>query len=160
MQHSNTPQGFSELNIDALDAEHRKLAFERLHFLDFIARLNQQSTACHCHSGPAFILSEGPSNEPGARRKIECGICHKFIAWLPKLKNKDRRPTASVGLASADYCQCCRQTDRPLIGHHIIEVAEGGDNSPSNLWTLCEPCHTIVHALRRGMKASDGGSHQ
>lgn len=160
MKEFSTNKCLGALDIDSLDEEHRSLALERLHFLDFVDRLKQKPVTCRCQSGPAFILSEGPSNDPGARRKVECGNCHKLLGWLPKLKNKDRRPTASVGLASADYCQCCRQADRPLVGHHVIEVSEGGDNSASNIWTLCEPCHTIVHALRRGMKVSDGGSHQ
>jgi hypothetical protein len=138
-----------DFNVDRLDAEHRKLAFERLHFLNF---LNDKSplSPCNCPSGqPTPILAEGPPNAPSEKRRIECGKCHKFYFWLPKLKNKDRRPSSSTNLADGMTCQCCRKIGVNLIGHHIVEVAEGGSDEPDNIWTVCVPCHAIIHALRR-----------
>jgi 5-methylcytosine-specific restriction endonuclease McrA len=35
------------------------------------------------------------------------------------------------------------------VGHHVVEVAEGGSDDPENVWTICEPCHLVIHALRR-----------
>lgn len=132
------------LLIDQLDEEHRQLAFERLHFLNFTKTLVMKPCRCGV---PSPILEAGP--EPHERRRIECGGCGKFLAWLPKLKNKDKRPSSSTGLASGTFCQCCRKTGVKLIGHHIIEVDEGGDDRPENIWTVCDPCHAVIHALRR-----------
>jgi len=143
---SNTLPAF---DIDQLDVEHQKIAFERLHFLNFLQAKAPLAT-CDCLDGkPTPVLVEGPPQEPGSKRRIECGLCHKFYFWLPKLRNKDKRPSSSTNLASGSYCQCCRKIGANLIGHHIVEVAEGGTDDQENIWTLCEPCHSIVHALRR-----------
>lgn len=138
-----------DFNLDRLDSEHRRLALERLHFLNFLDA-KAPLPPCNCPSGiPAPILAEGPPNSPGEKRRIECGRCHKFYFWLPKLKNKDRRPSSSTNLADGTACQCCRKIGVNLVGHHVIEVAEGGADDPENIWTICEPCHAIIHALRR-----------
>lgn len=138
------------VNVDDLDEERRRIVIERLHFLEFLSTRSPLSP-CRCASGPAPILAEGPVS--GELRRIECGGCHKFYYWLPKLRNKDRRPSSSTGLASGIFCQCCRKTGERLIGHHVIEVTEGGNDEPENVWTICEPCHSIIHALRRAAKA-------
>lgn len=136
-------------DLDQLDAEHRKIAFERLHFLDFL-HAKSPLPPCNCSGGiPTPILADGPPQDPGAKRRIECGLCHKFYFWLPKLKNKDKRPSSSTGLADNTFCQCCRKSGVNLIGHHVIEEQEGGSSEPDNIWTVCEPCHQIIHALRR-----------
>lgn len=130
--------------IDQLDEEHQRLAFERLHFLSFVKTLSPKP--CRC-GAPIPILAPGPT--PNEQRKVECGGCGKFLAWLPKLKNKDKRPSSSTGLASGTDCQCCRKTGVSLTGHHIVEIFEGGTNDPENIWSVCEPCHAVIHALRR-----------
>jgi hypothetical protein len=140
--------------VDDLDESQQQSAFERLHFLRFIKN-KEPYAPCRCSEGPALILAEGPPQEPGAVRRIECGVCHKFYFWLPKLKNKNRRSTSSTGLAQGNYCQCCRKTGVNLIGHHVIEVMEGGDDSPENIWTVCDSCHQIIHALRRLVNGGD-----
>ena len=35
----------------------------------------------------------------------------------------------------------------PLHVHHIIQLQNFGTNDPSNLITLCEKCHTKLHAV-------------
>lgn len=138
--------------IDQLDEDRRSLALERLRFLDFIREKSKATPLdpCHCPGGnPTLALSMGPPNDPGAKRRIECGICHKFYFWLPKSKNQNRRLSSSTGLASGAVCQCCRKTGVNLVGHHVEEVCAGGTDDPSNIWTVCEPCHSIIHALRR-----------
>ena len=138
-----------EFDFDRLDAEHQQLAFERLHFLHFL-HAKSPLPPCNCISRiPTPILTEGPPNAPGEKRRIECGLCHKFYFWLPKLRNKDKRPSSSTNLADGTTCQCCRKIGVNLVGHHLVEVAEGGTDEPENIWTVCEPCHTIIHALRR-----------
>ena len=36
--------------------------------------------------------------------------------------------------------------------HHIIPLAEGGDDSPGNLALLCTPCHHAADAARRAAR--------
>lgn len=142
-------RALSAADVDYLDIEHRNLLFERLHFLNYLAA-KAPLDSCKCPGGaPTPILAEGPPQEPGSRRRIECGLCHKFYFWLPKLKNKDKRATSSTGLANSTFCQCCRKSGANLVGHHVVEVVEGGTDDSDNIWTLCEPCHQVIHALRR-----------
>lgn len=50
-------------------------------------------------------------------------------------------------------CQCCGLDNdlaqalygRPLEIHHIQPRREGGSDDPSNLTTLCSPCHRAYH---------------
>jgi len=61
-------------------------------------------------------------------------------------------------------CQCChgKTKDKILNVHHIESRKTGGD-SPDNLITLCETCHTNYHkglidlpkTIKRGMKFND-----
>ena len=61
-------------------------------------------------------------------------------------------------------CQCCKgkSKDKVLNVHHIESRKTGGD-TPSNLITLCETCHTEYHqgkiklpeGIKRGMKFND-----
>lgn len=136
--------------VDQLDDEHQQLVFERLHFLSFVKKLDPIKS-CRCGQ-PLPVLADGPN--PGERRKIECGGCGKFLAWLPKLKNKDRRTSSSTGLAQGAECQLCRKAGVNLVGHHVVEVDEGGADSPENIWSVCEPCHMVIHAVRRIAKAA------
>jgi hypothetical protein len=140
-------------DLAGMDSEHEQMAFELLHFRAFVRTLK---ATCKCPA-PTHILTEGP--HPGERRRVECGGCGAWLAWLPKLKNKDRRSSNSTGLAQGTFCQCCRKTGVNLVGHHVIEVEEGGSNEPANIWTVCEPCHTVIHALRRMASASDECRH-
>lgn len=131
--------------VDYLDAEHRELALQRLHFLNFV-QSKAPLKSCRCGE-PTPALGEGP--QLGEQRRVECGLCHQFYFWLPKLKNQGKRVSSSTGLANGDFCQCCRKSGVNLVGHHVIEVAEGGSDEPENVWTICEPCHLVIHALRR-----------
>jgi len=42
-------------------------------------------------------------------------------------------------------CKKCKTKKGKLHVHHIIFRSKGGTNSPSNLITLCETCHTNLH---------------
>ena len=74
--------------IEALDAEHQRLIAERLHFLEFTRALGK---TCRCKA-PVFILESGPTE--GEKRRVECGTCHAFMAWQPKIQNKERRKSS------------------------------------------------------------------
>jgi hypothetical protein len=32
--------------------------------------------------------------------------------------------------------------------HHVIQIDQGGDDTPDNIWILCTACHRIVHHQR------------
>jgi len=135
--------------LDRLDPEHQHLVMARLHFNQHVATLTRQLTEHRTKYGhdAVPVLETGPN--PNEQRKIICGHCGHWLDWLPKLKNRNRRAPSSTGLADSDFCQCCRKSGVNLIGHHVIEKQEGGSNDPDNIWTVCEPCHQIIHALRR-----------
>lgn len=42
-----------------------------------------------------------------------------------------------------------------LCVHHIVPVADGGDDALDNLVVLCPNCHAVVHALIRRVDAAD-----
>ena len=48
-------------------------------------------------------------------------------------------------------CQYCDQPTRldECHIHHVLELNEGGTNHPSNLKTLCNPCHKKRHPFMR-----------
>ena len=130
--------------LDGMDEEHQQLAAERLHFLRFMRSLPPKG--CRCGE-PVPVLGDGP--KPGERRRIECGQCGQFVAWLPKFKNQNRRARHTVGHAVGNICQMCQREGIRLEGHHVIAVENGGTDAPENIWSICEPCHVVIHALRR-----------
>ncbi len=46
---------------------------------------------------------------------------------------------------SKTECYGCHAEDCNLYFHHIIEVQNGGSNTPRNTVPLCFPCHKILH---------------
>ena len=42
-------------------------------------------------------------------------------------------------------CRRCGADDRTLQAHHIVPRGAGGPDHPSNLITLCRPCHGVMH---------------
>lgn len=48
---------------------------------------------------------------------------------------------ANIKFRDRYTCQRCGSRD-DLTVDHIIPLAEGGTTVASNLWTLCDPCHT------------------
>ena len=41
-------------------------------------------------------------------------------------------------------CDSLTKSRRPHC-HHIIPISEGGSSHPSNLITVCERCHKLIH---------------
>ena len=42
-------------------------------------------------------------------------------------------------------CRRCGVDDRTLQAHHVVPRGSGGPDHPSNLLTLCRPCHGVMH---------------
>lgn len=46
---------------------------------------------------------------------------------------------------SKTHCYGCQTSVKNLYHHHIIEVQNGGSNTPRNLVPLCFACHKVLH---------------
>lgn len=46
-------------------------------------------------------------------------------------------------------CANCGRSGVELHAHHIVPLSVGGTNSLSNLKTLCEDCHKLIHPHMR-----------
>jgi len=46
-------------------------------------------------------------------------------------------------------CANCGRSDLELHVHHIVPLSRGGTSNPSNLKTLCEGCHKLIHPHMR-----------
>ena len=42
-------------------------------------------------------------------------------------------------------CFCCRTEARSVYWHHVVQVQNGGSNTPRNMLTLCARCHRDIH---------------
>jgi 5-methylcytosine-specific restriction endonuclease McrA len=48
------------------------------------------------------------------------------------------------GHAGVGKCHACERIgDR--VWHHIVQLQNGGSNSPKNLVKVCLPCHAVIH---------------
>lgn len=136
--------------IDALCNEDLPDVLAALHCRQEINRLSAEKPRCCSQQA---IIAETP--DPGVKhyKKAVCGSCGKFFGWISKPKNLTRRAPSTTGLKTGERCAICL-TGSSLEVHHIIEVADGGDNDPENLLTLCQACHALVHWVRRYRSAS------
>jgi len=110
------------------------------------ARVDERQEKCRCTSGVP-ILVDGEGSGPHLR-KIECGRCGQAFGWIPQVKNYGKRPKNGAQ-KTTEFCQMCRRQNVVLTAHHVIEVSEGGKDGPENIWTVCEQCHVMIHAVRR-----------
>jgi 5-methylcytosine-specific restriction protein A len=49
-------------------------------------------------------------------------------------------------------CELCQQSGRIIpayIVHHIKELSDGGTHDESNLQSLCQSCHSIIHGFEK-----------
>ena len=61
----------------------------------------------------------------------------------------------------AYLCQVCLIVDRLTPAHavdHIVPKANGGSNDPSNLQSICKPCHTTKTAVESAMAGGPAAS--
>ncbi|WP_046698977.1 HNH endonuclease [Moraxella bovoculi] len=52
-----------------------------------------------------------------------------------------RRLRDSILLRDQYTCRCCGRVGGDLELDHIVNIANGGTDDPSNLQTLCKSCH-------------------
>lgn len=93
--------------------------------------------------------------------ELRCSYCDTFVGWggkkqAVKNENGDRQRSSqwTAKRLNKDYCEMC-QRPKHLLGHgerlevhHVVEVEQGGEDVPENIWVLCTPCHRLVHHQR------------
>lgn len=88
---------------------------------------------------------------------------HFIISELPDLRFPwFSRPPIELWIMLKQYvyqrdkglCQYCKQQTeyRSTHCHHVLELSEGGTNHPTNLKTLCVPCHKERHPYMKTAK--------
>lgn len=89
--------------------------------------------------------------------KLECPVCGNFLGWKKKAKNKYKRPKnkyTAEGLGG-EYCAMCLRSrgrlglHETLLIHHIVEIQDGGEDEPDNIWIICTHCHALIHHVRK-----------
>lgn len=56
---------------------------------------------------------------------------------------------------SAQKCWGCGELSPKWVLHHIVPVAAGGQDIPSNFAILCHPCHRKTHRIDRAVDAAE-----
>lgn len=80
--------------------------------------------------------------------KISDPQVSKKQGWTYQNGNQKDFYNLRVYILSRDQytCQQCKKRNQiPLHVHHIVFKSEGGTDTPDNLITLCQPCHTQLH---------------
>lgn len=77
-------------------------------------------------------------------------ISERQLVQRVKRVRDSRRPISAAlrkSILVRDGYRCARcLSPGPLDVHHKIPVSEGGSDDPTNLETLCEPCHVGEHS--------------
>ena len=81
---------------------------------------------------------------PTRRAKMAAECDSRQEGWLQALRRDDFT------------CQLCG-SHRNLEVHHVRRRSKGGEDSPSNLLTVCHDCHAQIHAglVRAGPRAGN-----
>lgn len=93
--------------------------------------------------------------------KLHCPHCGSYVGWgglTQAVKNGNgERVRSSQWTAkrlNAVHCEMC-QRRKDFLGkgerlevHHVIQIDQGGEDTPDNIWILCTACHRIVHHQR------------
>lgn len=97
---------------------------------------------------------------------LRCPMCNKFWGWGGRkklLRNESgNRVLSSIWTAKRlgiDFCQCCLRKNthmgdtEQLEVHHVVQVSDGGQDIPANIWVVCTSCHKEIHHRRVYMNA-------
>lgn len=94
------------------------------------------------------------SGPPARGTSLKRGAGLKRKRYLRKLGERKRRRLddlatfrAVVVARARGRCERCDARTHPVLldPHHLIPVARGGSDDPSNGAALCRPCHRAVH---------------
>jgi len=104
----------------------------------------------HCGDETEGLIIE---SKPPHDKQIVCSVCNRWIKYLPKEKNLDRRvknryKPVDLGV---DHCELCLRKKEMLgkyeclIIHHKIPIEEGGLDVKENCLVVCSKCHSEIH---------------
>ena len=89
--------------------------------------------------------------------KHRCGALADLLAFLEEAFRDREACHAQRSLVtrySKGWCELCQRWGSVLPGpevleaHHVTAVEDSGNDTRSNVWILCTPCHRLVHHLR------------
>jgi 5-methylcytosine-specific restriction endonuclease McrA len=107
--------------------------------------------------GGGFDIFKEISGDFGEHHaKGVCPYCDRFIKWIPKPKNEDKRKKSKFNPEKLNkcYCELCLRPSEylgkhgQLEIHHIKEIHDKGEDEKINIWVLCSHCHSLVHHIR------------
>jgi len=99
-------------------------------------KITDKSTYCsNCEQDVEVEIYETP--ESVHYGKATCPICRRFLTWVKKPDNNQKRPNNKYlpKKLCINYCQICGRTEANLypkevfISHHLIPISEGGVES-------------------------------
>lgn len=76
---------------------------------------------------------------------------HRTEENKSRYHNSGWKKIRAVKLNRDPLCEMCRREGRYVsatLVHHIKPLSEGGNNVMSNLMSLCDSCHSRIHAGR------------
>jgi len=116
---------------------------------------------CKCYGEKEDILIPAPKNSPH-HAKILCGMCNRFVGWMPKPKNEGKRTQSSKYEVyevarfhgfNREFCFFCGRNKEKLGDHegltvdHIIDYTKENDVL-ENLQILCKACHQLKNLVK------------
>jgi len=99
------------------------------------------------------MINEPPAGNPTPKKELATGIV--FV--------RDPRVVAYTQKRAKGVCELCR-AEAPfkrsdgtpyLETHHVIPLAEGGPDTPSNCVAICPNCHRAVHSASNRQKLTE-----
>ena len=113
------------------------------------------------HRWPLILLLLILGRKRRVLKEVSLGLAlHRlvddFSRWWPRWQYRRRRQRYyrhwyTVAKRAGYRCQHCGAVDTVLELHHVIPVAEGGEDRPSNMIVLCPECHRRAHVRLSGL---------
>ena len=122
--------------------------------------MNEYCKYCNdATSHTVYTMEKGPHYA-----KLVCDECGGMTRWMKKPKNENKRPKNKYTPSDLERNSCiiCMREKDELINseilevHHIIEIANGGPDTPDNIDVVCTPCHRMIHYQRKYLRRASG----
>lgn len=96
--------------------------------------------------------------------EVVCVVCNNRTRFMRKPENigKRKKNKYSPDALGINFCQMCMRSKEDLVNHetleihHVIQVADGGPDTPENIWVTCTPCHKMIHHSRCYLRRASG----
>lgn len=109
---------------------------------------NYSITICECRSCGQASVQTSHGEKLLTRPHLEAVKCDTVITSSGERNHRTIPPSTRRDVLARDRYRCqapgCRNT-RFLEVHHLQSRANGGNNKPENLITLCSRCHQLWH---------------